>query len=168
MANENKNEKAGATTPATPSTVEGTQSTSDKARLDLISGINKLAEELGLSDEPNKLKSLSDAIIKLHDEQAAKGAEIEALKAEHQDFKDKLKPEIEKIKAENEKLKAELAKAGKSTKASKAGAAKFVVVSAFRGTQKDEGIFEIDADVSHFDADRLKDLVERELVKEVK
>lgn len=150
MANENKNEKAGATTPATPSTVEGTQQT-DQGQLDLGANTSTI-------EEVEKLKA----------DLAAKDAEIEALKAEHKEFKEKLKPEIEKIQAENEKLKADMAKTGKSTKASKSGGSKFIVVSAFRGTQKGEGIFEIDADVSHFDAERLKDLVSRELVKEVK
>ncbi|SMG32198.1 hypothetical protein [Sphingobacterium psychroaquaticum] len=188
MANENKNEKAGATTPATPSTVEGTQST-DQAQLDLAPNtsndeVEKLKAELVAKDSEieslkaehkafkEKLKPEIEKIQseneKLKAELVAKDSEIESLKAEHKAFKEKLKPEIEKIQSENEKLKAELAKTGKQSKASKSGAAKFVVVSAFRGNQKGEGIFEIDSDVSHFDADRLKDLVSRELVKEVK
>ncbi|QBQ41202.1 hypothetical protein E2P86_08545 [Sphingobacterium psychroaquaticum] len=166
MANENKNEKAGAATPATPSIVEGTQDT-DQAKLDLAP------------------KTSYDEVEKLKADLADKDVEIEALKVEREgveveneklkaDLADKdveieaLKVEREGVEVENEKLKADLAKASKQSKAVKSGAPKFVVISAFRGTQKNEGIFEIDADVSHFDADRLKDLVSRELVKEVK
>ena len=146
MANENKSEKAGETTPVTPSKVEGTQETK---KADLVN------------------KEEGDASL------AAKDAEIEKLKAEHQEFKDKLKPEIEKIaeenkvlKAENAKLKASLDKATAKSKAKK-GDPKYIVISAFRGTKDGEGIFELETDVSHLDSDRLESLVERGLVKKV-
>lgn len=146
MANENKSEKAGATTPATPSKVEGTQ---DANQADSVN-----QEEVNAS-------------------LAAKDAEIESLKAEHQEFKDKLKPEVEKIteenkslKAENAKLKTTLDKATAKSKAKK-GDPKYIVINAFRGTKEGEGIFELESDVSNLDADRLDSLVERGLVKKV-
>lgn len=146
MANENKSEKAGETTPATPSKVEGTQE-ANQADLVTQENVNELL--------------------------AAKDAEIESLKAEHQEFKDKLKPEIERIqdenkalKAENAKLKASLDKATAKSKVKK-GDPKFIVIDAFRGTKEGEGIFELETDVSHLDADRLDSLVERGLVKKV-
>lgn len=147
MANENKDGKAGETTPpATPSKVEGTQ-------------------------ESNKIDSVNQE--DLNTSLAAKDAEIDKLKAEHQEFKDKLKPEIEKIteenkalKADNAKLKAALDKATAKSKAKK-GDPKFIVINAFRGTKDGEGIFELESDVSHLDADRLDSLVERGLVKKV-
>lgn len=146
MANENKDGKAGETTPATPSKVEGTQETN---QVDLV-----IQEEINAS-------------------LAAKDAEIEALKAEHQELKDKLKPEIEKIqeenkalKADNAKLKAAVEKATAKSKAKK-GDPKFIVINAFRDSKGDEGIFELDTDVSHLDSDRLDSLVERGLVKKV-
>lgn len=155
MANENKSEKAGATTPANPSTIEGTQST-DQGKLDL--GVNT-----STSEENDNLKA----------ELEAKDVEIEALKAEHKEFKDKLKPEIEKIqeenkslKAKNVKLQASLDKASVKSKAKKEDP-KFIVINAFRGNKEGEGIFELGADVSHFDSERLESLVERELVKKV-
>ena len=147
MANENKDGKAGETTPpATPSKVEGTQ-------------------------ETNKIDSVNQE--DLNTSLAAKDAEIDKLKKEHQEFKDKLKPEIEKIteenkalKADNAKLKAALDKATAKSKAKK-GDPKFIVINAFRGTKDGEGIFELESDVSHLDADRLDSLVERGLVKKV-
>jgi regulator of replication initiation timing len=146
VANENKSEKAGDNAPATPSTVEGTQN----------------ANQAGSVNQDDVNASL-----------AAKDAEIDALKAEHQEFKDKLKPEIEKIteenkslKAENAKLKTALDKATAKSKAKK-GDPKFIVINAFRGTKEGEGIFELESDVSHLDADRLESLIERGLVKKV-
>ncbi|TCV17124.1 hypothetical protein EDC17_101141 [Sphingobacterium alimentarium] len=146
MANENKDGKAGETTPATPSKVEGTQET-------------KKADSVNQEEVNTSL--------------AAKDAEIEKLKAEHQEFKDKLKPEIEKIteenkalKAENTKLKAALDKATAKSKAKK-GDPKYIVINAFRGTKDGEGIFELESDVSHLDSDRLDSLIERGLVKKV-
>lgn len=125
VANENKDGKAGETTPpATPSKVEGTQ-------------------------ETNQADSVN------------------------QEFKDKLKPEIEKIteenkalKADNAKLKAAVEKATAKSKAKK-GDPKYIVINAFRDSKGSEGIFELDTDVSHLDADRLDSLVERGLVKKV-
>jgi len=146
VANENKDGKAGETTPAAPSKVEGTQET-------------KKADSVNQEEVNASL--------------AAKDAEIEKLKAEHQEFKDKLKPEIEKIqednkslKAENAKLKTALDKATAKSKAKK-GDPKFIVINAFRGTKEGEGIFELESDVSHLDADRLESLIERGLVKKV-
>lgn len=157
----NKKEVTGAAAPVTPSKVEGTQS-ADQAQLDLGAK----------SDE----KATLELVV------AEKNAEIEALKAQHQEFKDKLKPEIEKIqeesktlKAENESLKGEIEAlkadtgkpSGKGTKGNKSEG-KFIVSNSFRGNKEGEGIFNINDDVSHFEADRLKDLVERGLVEEVK
>lgn len=146
MANENKSEKAGATTPATPSKVEGTQD----------------SNQAGLGTQEDVTTAL-----------AATDAEIDALKAEHQEFKDKLKPDIEKIteenkslKAENAKLKTALDKATAKSKAKKSDP-KFIVINAFRGTKEGEGIFELESDVSHLDADRLESLIDRGLVKKV-
>lgn len=146
MANENKDGKAGETTPATPSKVEGTQ-------------------------ETKKADSVNQE--KVNTSLAAKDAEIEKLNAEHQEFKDKLNPEIEKIteenkalKAENAKLKAALDKATAKSKAKK-GDPKYIVINAFRGTKDGEGIFELESDVSHLDSDRLDSLIERGLVKKV-
>lgn len=47
-------------------------------------------------------------------------------------------------------------------------AKKFEVVSPFRDKDDFSKQYEVGNDVSHFDADRLKDLITRELVKEVK
>ena len=156
-----KIEKAGGSTPATPSKVEGIQS-ADQDQLDLGA---KSAE-----------KATLESVV------ATKDAEIEALKAEHQEFKDKLKPEIEKIQEENkslktenetlkgeiEALKADTGKpSGKGSKGNKSEG-KFIVSNSFRGNKEGEGIFNINDDVTHFEADRLKDLVERGLVEEVK
>lgn len=158
----NKKEVTGAAAPVAPSKVEGTQS-ADQAQLDL-----------GAKSADNE--SLASAL-------AAKDSEIEALKAEHQNFKDKLKPEIEKIqednktlKAENESLKGEIEalkadtgkSSGKGSKGSKTEGKSFIVSNSFRGNKEGEGIFNINDDVTHFEADRLKDLVERGLVEEVK
>lgn len=146
MANENKDGKAGETTPAAPSKVEGTQET-------------KKADSVNQEEVNASL--------------AAKDAEIEKLKAEHQEIKDKLKPEIEKIQEDNKSLKAENAKLknalDKATAKSKAkkGDPKFIVINAFRGTKEGEGIFELESDVSHLDAERLENLIERGLVKKV-
>lgn len=158
----NKKEVTGAAAPVTPSKVEGTQS-ADQAQLDLGAK----------SDEKATLESVV----------AEKNAEIEALKAQHQEFKDKLKPEVEKIdqenkalKAENEALKGQIEalkadtgkSSGKGTKCNKSEGKSFIVSNSFRGNKEGEGIFNINDDVSHFEADRLKDLVERGLVEEVK
>ncbi|MGJ1321466.1 hypothetical protein ACR780_02155 [Sphingobacterium faecium] len=162
-----KIEKAGASTPATPSKVEGTQS-SDQSKLDLNTNAS--------SEEVQKLQGELDAkeskIISLKDDLKAKTDQIAALETEHQAFKDKLKPEIEKIQAENkdlkgkiENLQGELVKAGGKAKTGKSEK-KFTVISAFRDNQGDEGVFNIGDDVSHLDAERLKSLVDRELVKE--
>jgi regulator of replication initiation timing len=197
VANENKDGKAGETTPpATPSKVEGTQESNK------IDSVNQedLNTSLAAKDaEIDKLKAehqefkdkLKPEIEKITEENKALKAEHQefkdklkpeiekiteenkALKAEHQEFKDKLKPEIEKIteenkalKADNAKLKAALDKATAKSKAKK-GDPKFIVINAFRGTKDGEGIFELESDVSHLDADRLDSLVERGLVKKV-
>lgn len=161
-----KIEKAGASTPATPSKVEGTQS-SDQSKLDLNTNAS--------SEEVQKLQGELDAkeseIISLKDDLKAKTDQIAALETEHQAFKDKLKSEIEKIQTENKALKAqvdklqgELVKAGGKAKTGKSEK-KFTVISAFRDNQGGEGIFNIGDDVSHLDADRLENLVSRELVQ---
>ncbi|MBB2951976.1 hypothetical protein [Sphingobacterium sp. JUb56] len=161
-----KNEKAGVSTPATPSKVEGAQS-SDQSKLDLNTNAS--------SEEVQKLHGELDAkdseIISLKDDLKAKTDQIAALETEHQAFKDKLKPEIEKMQAENknikdlvEKLQGELVKAGGKAKTVKSEK-KFIVISPFRDNQGDEGIFNIGDDVSHLDADRLENLVSRELVQ---
>lgn len=161
-----KNEKAGVSTPATPSKVEGAQS-SDQSQLNLNANASV--------DEVKKLQGELDAkeseIISLKDDLKAKTDQIAALETEHQAFKDKLKPEIEKIQAENkdlkgkiEKLQGELVKAGGKPKTVKSEK-KFTVISSFRDNQGGEGVFNIGDDVSHLDADRLENLVDRELVK---
>lgn len=161
-----KIEKAGGSTPANPSKVEGTQS-SDQSQLDLNANsssedIKKLQGELAAKDSE---------IISLKDDLKAKTDQVAALETEHREFKDKLKPEIEKIKAENkdlksqvEKLQGELIKAGGKAKTVKSEK-KFIVISPFRDNQGGEGVFNIGDDVSHLDADRLENLVSRELVQ---
>lgn len=162
-----KIEKAGASTPATPSKVEGTQN-GEKTQSPLKEAIIKLAEQVGIQDA-EKIEAFSDAVVNL--DKQTKDSEIETLKIEHQAFKDKLKPEIEKIQAENkdlkgkiEKLQDELVKAGGKAKTAKSEK-KFIVISPFRDNQGDEGVFNIGDDVSHLDADRLENLVSRELVQ---
>lgn len=159
----NKTEKAGGSTPATPSKVEGTQS-SDQSQLNLNANTS--------GDEVKKLQGEVDAkeseIISLKEDLKAKTEQIAALETEHLEFKDKLKPEIEKIQAENKDLKAQVEKlqsgSGKNEPTKTEG--KFTVISSFRGNQYGEGIFNIGDDVSHLSAERLKSLVDRELVKE--
>ncbi|UXD67756.1 hypothetical protein MUK51_11005 [Sphingobacterium faecium] len=158
-----KNEKAGASTPAIPSKVEGTQS-SDQSKLDLNTNTS--------SEEVKKLQGELDAkeseIISLKEDLKAKTEQIVALETEHREFKDKLKPEIEKIQTENKDLKAQVEKlqsgSGKNEPVKTEG--KFTVIASFRGNQDGEGIFNIGDDVSHLSAERLKSLVDRELVKE--
>lgn len=158
-----KIEKAGASTPATPSKVEGTQS-SDQSKLDLNTNAS--------SEEVQKLQGDLDAkdseIISLKDDLKAKSDQIAALEAEHQAFKDKLKPEIEKIQTENKSLKGKIedlqSGSGKTEPVKTEG--KFTVIASFRGNQEGEGIFNIGDDVSHLSAERLESLVDRELVKE--
>jgi chromosome segregation ATPase len=162
-----KNEKAGASTPATPSKVEGTQS-SDQSKLDLNTNasseeVQKLQSQLGFYEAE---------IASMREDLAQRTKQVGDLEAEHQEFKDKLKPEIEKIQAENkdlkgqvEKLQGELVKAGGKTEPVKTEG-KFTVIASFRGNQDGEGIFNIGDDVSHLSAERLKSLVDRELVKE--
>ncbi|MNY65652.1 hypothetical protein D3C86_2029580 [compost metagenome] len=78
-----------------------------------------------------------------------------------------MKPEIEKIQSENKDLKAQVEKlqsgSGKTEPVKTEG--KFTVIASFRGNQEGEGVFNIGDDVSHLDADRLENLVSRELVQ---
>lgn len=205
-----KIEKAGGSTPATPSKVEGTQN-GEKSHPPLKEAIIKLAEQMGIQDA-GKIEAFSDAVVNLNkqtkdseiesleaehqafkdnlkaeiekiqgelaakeseiislkEELKAKSNQVIALETEHKEFKDKLKPEIEKIKGENKDLKVQIEKlqsgSGKTETTKTEG--KFTVINSFRGNQDGEGIFNTGDDVSNFDADRLKSLVERELVKE--
>lgn len=152
MDKNNKNEKAGATTPANSSKV----------------GESQEQGQLNLGSE-----SSAAEIEKLKTELAEKDAEIETLKQAHEQFKEKLKPEIEKMKEENkalkdeiEKLKTELVKGGSSTNVSLNPDAKFVVISPFRDSKDESVIYDLGADVSNFDAARLKSLIKNGLVKE--
>lgn len=72
---------------------------------------------------------------------------------------------ITALDAEIKKLKEDLAKKGKG-KAEKSEP-KYLVVDPFRGnTKKDDGeVYDRGADVSHFDEDRLANLIDRGLVK---
>ncbi|MCY4781438.1 hypothetical protein ORI89_17395 [Sphingobacterium sp. UT-1RO-CII-1] len=162
MSTETNKEKAGAKAPATSSKVEETQNDNQGA-LDLSSK----------GDAPN-VDSLTAQVSTLTAELDSKNSEIENLKKEHEAFKAKLKPEIEKIQAENNSLKDQVAslqaEGSKSTGKSKGqkSAPKFIVVSAFRGIQENDKVFDVDADVSHFDSERLATLIAKGLVKEVK
>jgi len=160
-----KNEKAGASTPATPSKVEGTQA-SDQSQLDL--NTNDSADEV--KKLQGELAAKDSEIISLKDDLKAKGDQVVALETEHQAFKDKLKPAIEKLEAENKELQAKVKKLGSNLGVDLPSLAKtegkFTVIASFRGNQEGEGIFNIGDDVSHLDADRLKSLVDRQLVKE--
>lgn len=100
------------------------------------------------TDQSSEIQGLKEVIKERDETIRAKDAEIQQLQAQ-----------IESLKSEASK------KRGKGAKDSK----RFVVVNSFRGnTKADNGkIYDINEDVSHFDADRLKNLVERELVKEV-
>lgn len=168
MGSENKTEKAGATTPASSPKVGGAQS-SDQSQLDLNANANASAEDI--KKLQGELAAKDSEIISLKDDLKAKTDQVVALEAEHIEFKDKLKPEIEKIQTENkalkdqvDKLQGELVKAGGKAKTGKSEK-KFTVISAFRDNQGGEGIFNIGDDVSHLDAERLENLVSRELVQ---
>ena len=178
----NKTEKAGAEASAIPSKVEGTQP-SDQSTLDLNSTpdlqtqIETLQNELSDKDKviislQGDLTTKDDQIISLNDELKVKLDHIADLESEFKAFKDKLKPEIEKIQTENkdlkgqvEKLQGKLVKSGGKTEPLKTDG-KFTVINSFRSNQDGEGIFNIGDDVSHLSAERLKSLVDRELVKE--
>lgn len=158
-------EAAGAKVPATPSKVEGVETTNDQGQLDLAA-VDQQTENASASLSDKELEALKAEV-------AAKDAEIESLKVEHQKFKDDLKPKVESLMKENEDLKNELQtlkaapKAGVKGAKSDKSAAKYVVANSFRGNKEGEGIFSIGDDVSHFEAERLNILVERELVKKV-
>ncbi len=147
MSEANKSEKAGAKTPVDPSKVEGTQNavvTNDFA-----------AENAGLKSELLKNAELLEArngdIQTLNDEKTVLKTENDSLKAKVADLEKQLKDS-----------KASSSKKGKAAK-------RFVVTNSFRSNVKgEEGkIYNIDDDVTDFDGDRLKDLVARDLVKEV-
>lgn len=132
MGTENKIEKAGATTPATSSKVEGDQ-------------VSKV-QESKMDDVINaEIESLKSKVSEHEATIASKDAEIETLK-------DSIK------KLEN-----------KASKASSKKEKRFIVVSPFRSHVKadKDKVFDINDDVTDFDADRLKNLVEKGLVKEI-
>lgn len=166
MSTENNKEKAGAKAPATSSKVEETQNDNQGA-LDLPSK--------GDTSNSPEVDPLATQVATLTAELDSKNSEIETLKQEHEVFKNKLKPEVERITAENKSLKEQVASlqaqgaksAGKS-KGQQSTEPKFIVISAFRGTKENDKVFDVDTDVSHFDAERLAALVAKGLVKEVK
>ena len=131
MGNENKNEKAGAQTPATPSKVEGTQEKAQTNQVD--SNVNA------------EIESLKAKVSEHETTIASKDAEIESLK----DTIKKLDTKANKANSKKEK--------------------RFIVISPFRSNVKadKEKVFDINDDVTDFDADRLKNLVEKGLVKEI-
>ncbi|MFD1770877.1 hypothetical protein [Sphingobacterium suaedae] len=173
MANETKQEKTGATAPATPSKVEGVQQPS--ASNDLHSENAGLKSDLQSKTE--LLQSRESDIQTLQTENAGLKSDLqsktELLQSRESDIQT-LQTENAGLKSENEDLKAKVAdlekkvessKSSKKTKSEK----RFIVVNSFRGNTKgDSGkVYNIGDDVSEFDAERLKNLVERELIKEV-
>ena len=144
MSTENKTEKAGAPAPATPSKVDGAQKTVQ-------------TDDLKVTEHSGEIESLKAEVAEKDNNIASKDQEIESLKAE-----------VESLKGDVKSLEGRIEKATKKGKASKTEK-RFVVINSFRGNQKGENgkIYAINEDVSDLDPDRLKDLVSRDLVREV-
>lgn len=142
MSEGNKNEKAGATTPATSSKVEGTQdAVKANAEIEKLKAENedKIKKIESLETDLNDAKSRADELLKEADS------------------------EIASLKSENEKLKSALDKVIKKPKKGK-GEKRFLVIDSFRDKDDDGKTYSIGDDVSSFDEDRLTDLVNRRLV----
>lgn len=167
MADETKKEKAGATAPATPSKVEGTQSDAVKENAE----VEKLKAEIAEKDQViESLKESNDTGSeeneKLKGEIVSKDQEIAFLNENLTELKsesDSLESENASLKSENENLKSQLKEASQS-QAELKGDKKFIVVDSFRDKDKEGLVYKIDDDVSYFDETRLINLVKRGLV----
>lgn len=173
MSTENKNEKAGAAkASATPSKVEESQ--------DIFNGAAAVDQEKdaiikSLKDENAELKASASHSAELQSHIDGLKSEVqeknELLKSRDADIvalKDEnaaLKEDVTSLKANVAHLEGNAGQGGSTEKTEK----RFIVINSFRSNNEaDKGkVYDINTDVSDFDTERLKDLVGRNLVKEV-